>query len=117
MSLLNISFSENGVANTAAFIIILLCAIHRIWTGIRREIDIASGVDRQAVRKYYRKIFHSRTQKEDYRKKRMEACGCSADSGDRQILRLQAFKVKIALHLGHDDPYAWEECQKEDNEG
>lgn len=47
---------------------VFLCVVRSLWTDIKKERDIAHGIDLADVRRYYRKAFHSRAQKEEYLK-------------------------------------------------
>lgn len=91
-------FSGTGyrVIDIIVVIFVFICVARRIWTDMRKEIDIAHGLDPRVVRKYYRKMFHSRAQKEAYLREqaeaRADAFGCGADSGDRHINALKPKK-------------------------
>lgn len=86
-----------GVAKPIVIGFIILYVIYLVYTDMRKEIDLASGVSSKSVRKYYRKLFHSKKIKEEYRNERIAACGCEEGADERTILRAQATKVKQTL--------------------
>lgn len=59
----------NGIIDGIIAAGVFLCVAKSLWTDIRKERDLARGADLKEVRRYYKKTFHSRAQKEEYLKK------------------------------------------------